>query len=41
MKLLAGPGKLERIIRRIAHLPKGLMRRLRVLAKRITGISKR
>ncbi len=31
MKLLAPPGKLERIVRRIAHLPKGLVRRVRVL----------
>jgi len=31
MKLLAGPSKLERIVRRIAHLPKGVLRRLRVL----------
>lgn len=31
MKLLAGPGRAERVIRRIAHLPKGLMRRIRVL----------
>jgi len=31
MKLLAGPGPLERIVRRIAHLPKGLARRIRVL----------
>ena len=31
MKLLAGPGKLERIVRRIAHLPKGALRRIRVL----------
>ena len=31
MKLLAGPGKLERIVRRIAHLPKGALRRLRAL----------
>lgn len=34
MKLLAGPGKLERIIRRIAHLPKGALRRIRVLLKK-------
>ena len=34
MKLLRGPGKLERIIRRIAHLPFGAMRRLRVLIGR-------
>jgi len=31
MKLLAGPGRLERIARRIAHLPKGALRRIRVL----------
>ena len=31
MKLLSGPGKVEKIIRRIAHLPKGALRRLRVL----------
>ena len=31
MKLLAGPGRIEKIIRRIAHLPKGALRRLRVL----------
>ena len=31
MKLLAGPGKMERIARRIAHLPKGVLRRIRVL----------
>lgn len=36
MKLLAGPGKVERILRRIAHLPKGLVRRIRVLAARLT-----
>ena len=35
MKLLAGPGRIERIIRRIAHLPKGLMRRIRVLLSRL------
>jgi len=34
MKLLAGPGKLERIARRIAHLPKGALRRIRVLLKK-------
>ena len=34
MKLLSGPGRLERIIRRIAHLPFGAMRRLRVLFKK-------
>ncbi len=34
MKLLAPPGKLERIAKRIAHLPKGLMRRIRVLLGR-------
>lgn len=34
MKLLAGPTRLERIVRRIAHLPKGLMRRVRVLLKK-------
>jgi len=37
MKLLAGPGRIERVIRRIAHLPKGLVRRLRVLVSRVTG----
>lgn len=31
MKLLAGPGRLERAAARIAHLPAGLMRRVRVL----------
>lgn len=31
MKLLSGPGKIERILRRIAHLPIGAMRRLRAL----------
>lgn len=31
MQLLAGPGRVERIVKRIAHLPKGAMRRLRVL----------
>ena len=31
MKLLAGPSAAERIVRRIAHLPKGAVRRLRVL----------
>lgn len=31
MKLLAGPSKLERIVKRIAHLPKGLKRRVGVL----------
>ena len=35
MKLLAGPGRVERLIRRIAHLPKGFRRRMGVLAKRI------
>ena len=30
-KLLAGPGRAERILRRIAHLPKGALRRIRVL----------
>lgn len=34
MKLLAGPSKLERIARRIAHLPKGLARRIRALFKK-------
>lgn len=34
MKLLAGPGKIERIARRIAHLPKGALRRIRVLLGR-------
>ncbi len=31
MKLLAGPSRLERVARRIAHLPKGLARRIKVL----------
>jgi len=31
MKLLSGPSKAERIVRRIAHLPKGAVRRLRAL----------
>ncbi|MBE5799515.1 MAG: 4Fe-4S dicluster domain-containing protein [Clostridiales bacterium] len=31
MKLLAGPSRLERIARRIAHLPRGLVRRIRAL----------
>ena len=31
-KLLAPPGKAERILRRIAHLPLGAVRRLRALA---------
>ena len=31
MKLLSGPSRLERIVRRIAHLPKGLVRRTKVL----------
>ena len=35
MKLLAGPGVAERILRRIAHLPKGAVRRLRVLLGKI------
>lgn len=35
MKLLAGPSKIERIVRRIAHLPKGLARRIGVLAGRL------
>ena len=34
MKLLAGPSRLERIVRRIAHLPKGLARRIGVLLGR-------
>lgn len=34
MKLLAGPGKIERIARRIAHLPKGALRRLKVLLRK-------
>ena len=34
MKLLRGPGPAERMIRRIAHLPKGLARRLRALIKK-------
>ncbi|MBP3655295.1 MAG: Coenzyme F420 hydrogenase/dehydrogenase, beta subunit C-terminal domain [Clostridia bacterium] len=36
-KLLAGPGRVERMIRRIAHLPKGAMRRLRALLARVRG----
>ncbi|MBQ7885674.1 MAG: Coenzyme F420 hydrogenase/dehydrogenase, beta subunit C-terminal domain, partial [Clostridia bacterium] len=35
MKLLAGPSRLERIAGRIAHLPKGLARRIGVLAGRL------
>lgn len=31
MKLLAGPGRVERAIRRIAHLPVGALRRLRII----------
>ncbi|MGN0777343.1 MAG: Coenzyme F420 hydrogenase/dehydrogenase, beta subunit C-terminal domain [Candidatus Ventricola sp.] len=31
MKLLAGPGYLERTVARIAHLPRGLLRRVRAL----------
>ena len=31
MKLLAGPGMAERVIRRIAHLPVGAMRRIKRL----------
>ena len=34
MKLLSGPGRVERVIRRIAHLPFGAMRRLRALFKK-------
>lgn len=34
MKLLMGPGLPERIVRRIAHLPYGAMRRLRALFKK-------
>ena len=34
MKLLAGPGRLERAAARIAHLPFGLLRRVRVLLGR-------
>lgn len=34
MKLLAPPGKAERLLRRIAHLPKGAARRIRALLKR-------
>ncbi|MGN0773197.1 MAG: Coenzyme F420 hydrogenase/dehydrogenase, beta subunit C-terminal domain [Candidatus Ventricola sp.] len=34
MKLLAGPGRLERAAARIAHLPRGLMRRIRALLRR-------
>lgn len=30
MKLLRGPGRIERMIRRVAHLPVGAMRRLRI-----------
>lgn len=35
MKLLAGPSRLERIVRRIAHLPKGFARRMGVLAEKL------
>ena len=35
MKLLAGPSKVERIVRRIAHLPKGLVRRTKVLLAKL------
>jgi len=35
MKLLAGPSKFERIARRIAHLPKGVMRRVKVLLGKV------
>ena len=35
MKLLSGPSKLERIVLRIAHLPKGLARRIGVLAGKL------
>lgn len=35
MKILAGPGKLERIARRIAHLPKGFARRIGVLISKV------
>ena len=35
MKLIAGPSKIERIVRRIAHLPKGLVRRVRVLLGKV------
>lgn len=31
MKLLAGPSRMEKILRRIAHLPKGALRRIRAL----------
>ena len=34
MKLLRGPGLPERVIRRIAHLPRGLARRVRALLGR-------
>lgn len=34
MKLLAEPGRVERILRRIAHLPKGALRRARVLLEK-------
>lgn len=34
MKLLAGPTKAERILRRIVHLPKGALRRLKALLHR-------
>ena len=35
MKLLSGPGLMERIVKRIAHLPKGFARRIGVLVNRI------
>lgn len=34
MKLLAGPNRLERVCMRIAHLPQGLLRRIRVLLRK-------
>ena len=34
MKLLAGPGRAERIARRILHLPRGLLRRVRAVFQR-------
>ncbi len=37
LKLLASPGKAEKIVRRILHLPKGVLRRLGVLLHRGKG----
>ncbi len=34
MKLLSGPGKAERMLKRAAHLPAGAMRRIRALIKK-------